>query len=147
MAVPETTTHDDGNGAASVEAIRREAEARLQELEPLLEEAEKLRAVIAVIDGEIAQPPAAAADGAPATGAGNQPVRSGANKRRILAAIGRAPGITPREISVQTGIKRTVVASTVNRLKRSGEVRPHGSRGDRGGVALIDAPGAGRPAA
>jgi hypothetical protein len=37
---------------------------------------------------------------------------------------------------VQTGIDRPVVASTVNRLKRRGEVRPEAAPGRRGGVAL-----------
>lgn len=126
-----------------VDAIRQEAEARLRELEPVLEEAARLRGVLAALDG-----PAPALDGPAAVdvredpavpqpaSSGRRATPSGANKQRILEAIADSPGITPREIAVQTGIDRPVVASTVNRLKRRGEVRPEAAPGRRGGVAL-----------
>jgi hypothetical protein len=137
----------------SVDTIRREAEARLRELEPVLEEAEKLRGVLAVIDGAGAGAGAGAGGGVGGGGArspvgtgssaGRRPhgrtTASGANKQRILAVIAAHPGITPREIALHTGIKRSVVASTVNRLKRRGEVRAHSAPGRRGAVAPIDA--------
>ncbi len=127
-----------------VDAIRHEAEARLRELEPVLEEAARLRGVLAALDG-----PAPSLDGPapvgiredpampqPKSDAGRRATPSGANKQRILEAIADSPGITPREIAVQTGIDRPVVASTVNRLKRRGEVRAEAAPGRRGGVAL-----------
>ncbi|HTU28356.1 MAG TPA: helix-turn-helix domain-containing protein [Solirubrobacteraceae bacterium] len=123
-----------------VEAIRQEAEARLRELEPMLEEAARLRGVLAALDGP---PPPDAAEDLGVLSSASQPVArarrsapSGANKQRILEVIADSPGITPREIAVQTGIDRPVVASTVNRLKRRGEVRPEAAPGRRGGVAL-----------
>lgn len=123
-----------------VETIRLEAQTRLRELEPMLEEAARLRGVLAALDGPA---PEAPADGVstPNEAARTGPDRrrtapSGANKRRILEAIAAHPGITPREIAALTGIDRPVVASTVNRLKRRGEVRPQSAPGRRGGVAL-----------
>jgi hypothetical protein len=131
----------------SVDTIRREAEARLRELEPVLEEAEKLRGVLAVIDGAAAGAGVGGGGARSPVGTGSSAGRrphgrttaSGANKQRILAVIAAHPGITPREIALHTGIKRSVVASTVNRLKRRGEVRAHSAPGRRGAVAPIDA--------
>lgn len=126
-----------------VDTIRQEAEARLRELEPMLEEAALLRGVLAALDGPA--PAEAAEDSPPARPEQHsaEPARrsrrtapSGANKQRILEVIADSPGITPREIAAQTGIDRPVVASTVNRLKRRGEVRPEAAPGRRGGVAL-----------
>jgi CRP-like cAMP-binding protein len=123
-----------------VDTIRQEAESRLRELEPVLEEAARLRGVLAALDGPV--PPALIEGTTPSepapgsTGPVRRTVPSGANKRRILEAIAAHPGVTPREIAEQTGIDRPVVASTVNRLKRRGEVRPDAAPGRRGGVAL-----------
>jgi hypothetical protein len=123
-----------------VDAIRQEAEARLRELQPVLEEAARLRAVLAALDGpapvNVGEDPAAPQPVSDPATVGRRATPSGANKQRILEAIADSPGITPREIAVQTGIDRPVVASTVNRLKRRGEVRPDAAPGRRGGVAL-----------
>jgi predicted HTH transcriptional regulator len=113
---------------SKLEEIRRTAERRLQEIEPLIEEAGRLRDVISVIDQQ--QP----ADSARAqNGNGDHHAsrtRKGANKRTILELVARRPGITAAEISEETDIKRTVVASTVSRLKRNGELveQGHGVR-------------------
>jgi hypothetical protein len=101
----------------------------------MLQEAARLRGVLAALDGPAPDP------GAPQRVSESvEPIRratpSGANKQRILKVIADSPGITPREIAAQTGIDRPVVASTVNRLKRRGEVRPEAAPGRRGGVAL-----------
>ena len=60
----------------------------------------------------------------------------GSNKRAILALVADRPGITAAEISQATGMKRTVVASTVSRLKRYGELVEHES----GGVCVPSSP-------
>lgn len=122
-----------------VDTIRQEAEARLRELEPMLEEAARLRGVLAALDGPAPADSGEDPGGPPAVSPAVRARRtapSGANKQRILEAIAGSPGITPREIAVETGIDRPVVASTVNRLKRRGEVRPEAAPGRRGGVAL-----------
>jgi predicted HTH transcriptional regulator len=105
---------------SKLEEIRRTAEHRLREIEPLLEEAGRLRDVISAIDQ---QQPAGTAQGQNGNGAHRaSPTRKGANKRTILELVARRPGITAAEISEETEIKRTVVASTVSRLKRNGEL-------------------------
>ena len=125
-----------------LEEIRRTAQRRLQQIEPLIEEAERLRDVLAVIE-ERSLPerperrPLARSRGAaasPSQAGAHAPPRAakGANKRMILELIGQRPGITPAEIAQTTGLKRTVVASTVSRLKRYGELRDH----ELGGVCL-----------
>jgi hypothetical protein len=50
----------------------------------------------------------------------------GANKQRIIAKILERPGIGAAEIAEATGLKRTVVSATISRLKRTGELEPHG---------------------
>jgi Winged helix-turn-helix DNA-binding len=117
--------------STAVADIRRNAEQRLKELEPYLEEAEQLRRVIELLD---APAPAPVAPPVPrrinpaavplAVDARRAP--QGANKRRILALVMEHPGITAAEISRSTGLKRTVVASTMSRLKRTGELEQHG---------------------
>uniref|UniRef100_UPI0035C936E8 MarR family transcriptional regulator n=1 Tax=Patulibacter defluvii TaxID=3095358 RepID=UPI0035C936E8 len=103
------------NAATSevVDNVRQTIEGRLAELQPYLAEAEQLRSILTAIDN-----PEPAASG---TG---QRTRQGANKQAILAVIAKHPGITAAEIARMTGMKRTVVASTVSRLKRIGELEP-----------------------
>lgn len=115
--------------ASMLEEIRRTAERRLQQIEPLIEEAERLRDVLQVIGGSA---PRANGNDASTT----PRAAKGANKRVILELVGRRPGITPAQISSATGMKRTVVASTVSRLKRHGELRDH----ERGGVCVAAEP-------
>jgi hypothetical protein len=61
----------------------------------------------------------------------------GANKQIIIAAILERPGITAPEIAERSGIKRTIVSATINRLKRTGELEPFGE-GVR--VPLVERP-------
>ena len=113
--------------STAVADIRHNAELRLKELEPYLEEAEQLRRIIELLD---APPPAPAPPPLkPAAAPGSVDARrapQGANKRRILTLVMEHPGITAAEIARTTGLKRTVVASTMSRLKRTGELEPHG---------------------
>jgi Winged helix-turn-helix DNA-binding len=114
-----------------LEEIRRTAEHRLRQIEPLIEEAEQLRDVLDVIGRR-------ASSGEPRkrtihTSSEAAPrAAKGANKRMILELVRERPGITAAEISALTGVKRTVVASTVSRLKRQGDLRDH----EHGGVCL-----------
>jgi hypothetical protein len=128
-----------------VEEIRRTAEHRLREIEPLIAEADQLRDVLSAIDrhptpAAVRAPTANTeaahgngnANGSNTNGNGNGSrhngharARKGANKQVILELIAQHPGITTAEIARATDIKRTVVASTVSRLKRHGELEPH----------------------
>jgi hypothetical protein len=119
--------------STAVADIRHNAEQRLKELEPYLEEAEQLRRVIELLDAPVALPAATPRVRPGTLRSATTPVSvdarrapQGANKRRILALVLERPGITAAEIARSTGLKRTVVASTMSRLKRTGELEPHG---------------------
>lgn len=119
----------------TVDEIRRTAEARLEELEPLLAEAEQLRHLLAALDEApqsrlapvVRSRTLAAAPrlGRTAASTGGR-APQGANKQVILAIVARQPGVAAPAIAEQTGLKRTVVASTISRLKRVGELEAHG---------------------
>jgi hypothetical protein len=140
--MPTDNVHDiEVLGTQTLEEIRRNAELRLRQIEPLIEEAEQLRGVLDAIAKRPAQrEPARSSSrgGARVGAAAKRPVDStprakkGANKRMILELVERRPGITPAEIAKLTGMKRTVAASTVSRLKRYGYLREH----EHGGVCL-----------
>lgn len=114
----------------SVERIREEAERRLHELAPVLEEADRLRTVLAVLtDGGPAagdlpatRPGGGDADGEIPYPDGEVPAR----KERIMAIVAENPGITAATIARRTGMKRGTVASIISRLKRTGELLPEG---------------------
>lgn len=107
--------------STAVSEIRQQAEHRLRELQPYLAEAELLQRVLATM-----QAPAAEARPTPPPALGDGRAPQGANKRRILALVLERPGITAAEIARITGLKRTVVASTMSRLKRTGELEDNG---------------------
>jgi hypothetical protein len=143
MAVHTLHEHDiDALGESMLEEIRRTATRRLRQIEPLIEEADRLRDVLQALEGGPRAKIAARAHGPAKDGAGSSAAgggvpasgraAKGANKRIILDLAAKHPGITAAEISQRTGMKRTVVASTVSRLKRYGELREHSG----GGVCL-----------
>lgn len=148
----------------AVEQIRRTVEDRIRELGPVITELEQLQSILALLDaGTGIAPPQGASDDVAAllTQLGLEQARSqpqgprrsrrgtkpgrdgrapqGANKQRIIEAVLSDPGITATEIAERTGVKRTVVSATINRLKRNGELEPHG-RGVRVPLAAISRP-------
>jgi hypothetical protein len=126
-------TDDAADSPAAIGKIVEEARERLLELQPFLEEAERLAAVLAALDPEV-PPPARGANGASPVDGSSVPRETThvpARKARILAIIADHPGITAAEIADRHGMKRTVVASSISRLKRSGEIVALG-----GGVRL-----------
>lgn len=141
---------------AIAEQIRAVVKTRLHELQPVLTELEQLQSVLAALEN----PGAAHLDGLPvalgglgglSTSApararprqrrarlGSKPGRDGrapqgANKQRILAVIAENPGIAAPQTAKLTGLDRPLVASTISRLKRTGELLPCGD-----GVRLND---------
>jgi hypothetical protein len=139
-------------GDSMLEEIRRTAEERLHQIEPLLEEAQRLRDVLEVLNRRSA----AASESEPVgegtrrtaprssrlgssrpegSGSSERRAAKGSNKRAIMELVASMPGITAAEISDLTGMKRTVVASTVSRLKRYGELLDH----ETGGVCVPSA--------
>jgi hypothetical protein len=148
--------------AAVAEQIRTTVEARLRELAPVLSELEQLQSVLAVLDDPDACRRLVGASALSALYSDSDPGRSpdsggsalvtplrprrlgsrrgrdgrapqGSNKQRILTLIAEQPGIAAPEIARLTGLKRPVVASTISRLKRTGELCAHG-----GGVRVAE---------
>jgi Fic family protein len=133
--------NDDALGASMLEEIRRTAERRLQQIQPLIEEAEQLRCVLDAIAKRPTHGASATRSGRTSKDAAPRDAvpqdtapraKKGANKSVILDLARRRPGITPAEIAKLTGMKRTVAASTVSRLKRYGYLQEH----EQGGVRL-----------
>ena len=139
----------------AADQIRQTVEARIRELEPMIAELEQLEGILALLDeqpggaGALAHhhlpniaallagaPPPSATDARPQPllrrgRRGTKPGRDGrapqgANKQVIIAAILAQPGITAPEIAERSGLKRTIVSATINRLKRTGELEPWG---------------------
>jgi hypothetical protein len=133
----------------AVDQIRSQVEERIRELGPVIEELEQLQGILALLEREGVAQEGATGDtealSALLTRVGiqgpQQPIRrsrrgtkpgrdgrapQGANKQRILEAVMQDPGVTATEIAERTGVKRTVVSATINRLKRNGELEPLG---------------------
>lgn len=127
--------------------IRGTVEARIRELQPYMTELERLQELLAALDspeGDASGQLAALAQLAATTGGGDdlQPLLrrgrrgvkpgrdgrapQGANKQKIMSAILTRPGVTPVEVAEMTGLKRSVVAATMNRLRRGGELEAYG---------------------
>jgi hypothetical protein len=136
---------------AATDQIREAVEERLRELRPVIEELEQLQGILSLLEGESpAGGEGTAPEGVAALMAragldaggtatpirrqrrGTKPGRDGrapqgSNKQRIIEAAFEDPGVTATEISERTGVKRTVVSATINRLKRNGELEPSGA--------------------
>jgi DNA invertase Pin-like site-specific DNA recombinase len=137
----------------AVEQIRRTVEERIRELGPVIDELEQLHAILALLEGqEVAREGGgsssaglaallsqAGLDSHPSPSrrpirrsrAGTKPGRDGrapqgANKKRIIEVASEDPGVTATEIAERTGVKRTVVSATINRLKKHGELESFG---------------------
>jgi CRP-like cAMP-binding protein len=135
----------------AVEQIRNTVEERIRELRPVIDELEQLQGILALLEGEdvtrngegtsAGLAALLAQAGIETDSASRQPIRrsrrgtkpgrdgrapQGANKQRIIEAVIEDPGVTATEIAERTGVKRTVVSATINRLKRNGELEPLG---------------------
>jgi CRP-like cAMP-binding protein len=136
----------------AVEQVRRTVEERIRELRPVIDELEQLQGILSLLEGEEvtrkdedtpSEGLAAllAQAGIETDPASRQPIRrsrrgtkpgrdgrapQGANKQLIIEAVMQDPGVTATEIAERTGVKRTVVSATINRLKRNGELEPLG---------------------
>jgi DNA-binding transcriptional ArsR family regulator len=121
--------------------IQRDIEKRLQELRPLIEEKERLEAVLAALKNGSAAAPAPPrpratttrpASRAPyAAGKGRRAPR-GANREAILTVVRERPGVSAAEVAEITRIAKPTVHTTISQLKRKGILEPEGS----GGVKL-----------
>jgi hypothetical protein len=128
----------------AVEQIRKTVESRIRELQPVVAEFEQLQAILSLVEanGDPDRDDLAAMLSRTVPGVTPQPLirrgrrgtkpgrdgraPQGANKRLIIETALEHPGITAPEIAERTGLKRTVVSATINRLKHSGELEPYG---------------------
>jgi predicted transcriptional regulator len=136
----------------AVDQIRKTVEERIRELRPVIDELEQLQGILSLLEGEENTRNGESADeagltallakaGIDANATSRQPIRrsrrgtkpgrdgrapQGANKQRIIETVMEDPGVTATEIAERTGVKRTVVSATINRLKRNGELEPLG---------------------
>lgn len=98
---------------------RFEIAARLSELEPLVEEYERLSAAAAALGG-IGGPSTAPAVGSPRAGRrGGSGTRAG----QVLAIVQEQPGITIPELAIAMGIRQNYLYRVLPALEREGEVR------------------------
>ena len=117
-----------------VDEKRREMQARLKELRPLVDEYHRLEAAIAALEGVRATPaparparPARRRAGA-ATGSGRRgrPKGSGTRGKEALALVAARPGITIPEIAESMGIKQNYLYRVMPGLQQDGLVRKEG---------------------
>lgn len=126
--------------------IQRDIEKRLQELRPLIEEKERLEAVLAALTNgsagtaaavaapraRAATPRPAPAGRAPYAGGKSRRAPRGANREAILSVVRERPGVSAAEVASITRIAKPTVHTTISQLKRKGILEPEGS----GGVKL-----------
>jgi DNA invertase Pin-like site-specific DNA recombinase len=127
--------------------LRRELEARLEQVEreleavePLARERDRLRAALA--RAPFAAPRRPAAKPAPTRRAPR-----GANREAILKLVAERPGVSAREIADVTNIKRTVTYNTLSKLVEQGRLAktelPGGQTGYRPAPETPETPPAG----
>lgn len=120
--------------------IQRDIEKRLQELRPLIDEKERLEAVLAALTNGSGAPAAPRARATTPRSAGRAPYAAGkgrraprgANREAILSVVRERPGVSAAEVAEITRIAKPTVHTTISQLKRKGILEPEGS----GGVKL-----------
>ncbi len=118
-----------------LERAKREIRERLEELYPLVEERDRLRAVLEALEGGEGEKPAsrraARQRGRPTTSR-----RAGRGERRtqLLEVLRSEPGLRPSEAARRMGVNPSQVHSLVRRLegrgaleRRDGALYPSGS--------------------
>lgn len=109
------------------DSVREQVDARLKELEPLVEEYERLQRVVEVLDGQAGQPTSGRAT--PRRAMRTQvTTRRGQSRRaeEALKLVSDKPGITVAEAAEAMGIGTTYLYRLLPRLEREGRVRKEG---------------------
>ena len=123
--------------ARTTEEIR----SRLKELEPLVQEQERLRQALSALEGSAQKQPAAPRRGR-SGGQGRARKRSsgragrGERRQQLLRVVQAEPGVRPSKAAHQMGINPAQLHSLSRRLEEAGEVE----RKD-GGLYLGSSPG------
>ena len=113
-----------------LEEKKREMNARLKELRPLVEEYHKLEAAVSALDGlnggVTAPTPRARRAGTAGTGRRGRPKGSGTRSRQALELVQARPGITISEIAQEMGIQQNYLYRVLPALQKDGLVRKEG---------------------
>lgn len=113
-----------------MDSVREQIDARLKELEPLAEEYERLRRIVALLDSEPDNEAAiTAARATPRRSMRSGVTTRGARSRRAeeaLRLVTERPGITVAEAAEAMGIGTTYLYRLLPRLEREGRVRKDG---------------------
>jgi DNA-binding transcriptional ArsR family regulator len=122
--------------------IQRDIEQRLRELRPLLEEKDRLEAVLAALTNghgggaassraaaPRARAVAASTERAPYAGGKRRRAPRGANREAILQVVRERPGVSAAEVAEVTKIAKPTVHTTISQLKRKGILAPEGANG------------------
>jgi hypothetical protein len=103
--------------------IRSKAKARIEELQPLVEEYEEMQRIVAAIDGAERSSPAPRRR-LRATGAGPKGHSARADEAQRL--ISAEPGISVGDLAARMGIGTTYLYRLLPRLEREGVLRKEG---------------------
>jgi septal ring factor EnvC (AmiA/AmiB activator) len=112
--------------------VETQMRARLKELEPLVEEAEQLRRVLASFEDARARPAGASSarrGPRPRAGRRGRPAGSATGSRaaEALRLVAERPGITVSELADAMGIGTTYLYRVMPSLEREGKVRKSGT--------------------
>jgi hypothetical protein len=125
---PPSGVQDCGTMPDLVDDIRKQIDARIAELRPLVEEAGSLDAALVALDREV--PPGRASrrerprSGRSAGSAqGRRPRRRGETRELLLAHLRTHPGSTAGDVAKALGLKPSSVATRLTQLTKSGQVR------------------------
>src|SRR5690348_7843362 len=113
-----------------MDSVREQIETRLKELEPLAEEYERLRRIVALLEAEPeGEAPATAGRPTPRR-AMRTPVTTRSTRSRrseeALRLVTERPGITVAEAAKAMGIGTTYLYRLLPRLEREGRIRKDG---------------------
>ena len=113
---------------------KQEIKARLDELQPAVEEAARLQAALAALDGATVafrpsrkpQPATSRKRKSSASGRRGRPRGTGKRQAETLALVAERPGITISEIAAETGVQQSYLYRVLPGLQKEGLVRKEG---------------------
>jgi hypothetical protein len=109
-----------------IDAIRKEIDARLEELRPLAREASDLKRALDALDGVPAAPTADGRVRRRQSGHRASPRRSGSGRRGIgglvIEYVAANPDSTAGEVAKALGLNRNSVATRLTQLAKRGEL-------------------------
>jgi hypothetical protein len=109
-----------------VDAIRKQIDARLEELRPLAREASDLQSALDALNGITAAPAAAGRRRRRQSGQPAAPRRSGLPagdvRVRVVDYVAANPGSTASDVATALGLNRNSVATRLTQLSRRGDL-------------------------